>query len=223
MSIIELRNIKKNYGKELSKVEALKGVSLSIKEGEMVAIMGPSGGGKRTLLNIIGCIDTPSEGTYILEGQEVSSLNFNKLSFARNKKLSFIFQNFALLKDFSVIDNVIMPLNFRKVSYKLKKELALKYIEKLEIKGLYNRKVKDLSGGQQQRVAIARALTQESNIILADEPTGALDQSNGKNIMTILKNLNEEYNKTIIIVTHDNNVASYCSRIINITDGIIDL
>jgi putative ABC transport system ATP-binding protein len=222
MSIIELKDIKKNYGKDLSKVEALKGINLSIKQGEMVAIMGPSGGGKSTLLNIIGCIDTPTEGTYLLEGQEVSKLNFNKLSFARNKKLSFIFQNFALLKDFSVIDNVIMPLNFRKISGKDKKRLAFQYLDKLEMKDLYNKKVKNLSGGQQQRVAIARALAQESNIILADEPTGALDQNNGKNIMNILKDLNEEENKTIIIVTHDPNIASYCSRIINLKDGFIE-
>ncbi|MDP4142909.1 MAG: ABC transporter ATP-binding protein [Bacillota bacterium] len=223
MSIIELVGIKKNYGKDLSMVQALKGIDLNIEQGEMVAIMGPSGGGKSTLLNIIGCIDTPTEGRYLLEGQEVSRLNFNTLSEIRNKKLSFIFQNFALLKDFSAIDNVIMPLNFRKVSARQKKELALQYLERLEIKELYNRKVKDLSGGQQQRVAIARALAQESSIILADEPTGALDQSNGKNIMTILKNLNKEYNKTVIIVTHDDKVASYCSRIVNIKDGILDL
>lgn len=222
MSIIELKNIKKNYGKDLSKVEALKGINLSINQGEMIAIMGPSGCGKSTLLNIIGCIDTSTEGTYLLEGEEISGLNFNKLSHIRNKQVAFVFQNFALIKEFSVIDNVMMPLNFRKISYKDKKNLALKYLQELKIKDLYNKRINNLSGGQQQRVAIARALVQESNIILADEPTGALDQNNGKNIMNIFNDLNRKYNKTIIIVTHDYNVASYCHRIINLKDGIIE-
>lgn len=221
MSIIELNSIKKTYGKKESKIDALKGISLNIEKGEMTAIMGPSGCGKSTLLNIIGCIDTPSGGKYILDGQEISKYNFNKLSEIRNNKLSFVFQNFALMKEFSVLDNIIVPLNFRRMSMKKKKAIAFKYMERLKIGELANKKVSNLSGGQQQRTAIARALVQESNIILADEPTGALDQANGQNIMRILKDLNINEGKTIIVVTHDPHVASFCDKIINLKDGLI--
>ncbi|APH17746.1 ABC transporter ATP-binding protein [Clostridium botulinum] len=221
MSLIELKEIKKVYGKDESKVIALNKVNLSIKKGEMIAIMGPSGCGKSTLLNIIGCIDTSTQGEYFFNGNEINGLNFNKLSKIRNKKISFIFQNFALLKDFSVLDNVMMPLHFRKMKYKEKKEKSLFYLEKLGISNLHNKKIKNLSGGQQQRVAIARALVQESDIILADEPTGALDQRNGKIIMDTLKKLNVEENKTLIIVTHDKNIANYCDKNFYMEDGKI--
>lgn len=221
MNIIELKDIKKVYGKNSAETIALKNINLSIKKGEMIAIMGPSGCGKSTLLNIIGCIDTPNSGTYSLNGQEINKLNFNKLAKIRNRNISFVFQEFALLKEFSVLDNVMLPLNFRKMTSKEKKSLALKYLKKLQIEDLANKKVINLSGGQQQRVAISRSLVQESDLILADEPTGSLDQENGKNIMTILKNLNKDEGKTIIIVTHDINIAGYCDNIINMKDGII--
>lgn len=189
MNIIELRDIKKIYGSGSAETVALKNINLSIKKGEMIAIMGPSGCGKSTLLNIMGGIDVPNNGTYFLNGQEINKVNFNKLAKIRNKNISFIFQEFALLKEFSVLDNVILPLNFRKITSKEKKLTALKYLEKLQIQDLANKKVMNLSGGQQQRVAIARSLIQESELILADEPTGALDQENGENIMNILKSL----------------------------------
>lgn len=156
-----------------------------------------------------------------MNGQEINKVNFNKLAKIRNKNISFIFQEFALLKEFSVLDNVILPLNFRKITSKEKKLTALKYLEKLQIQDLANKKVMNLSGGQQQRVAIARSLIQESELILADEPTGALDQENGENIMNILKKLNKDEGKTIIIVTHDINIAKYCDKIINMRDGVI--
>lgn len=221
MNIIELKNIKKIYGKNSAETIALKNINLSIKKGEMIAIMGPSGCGKSTLLNIIGCIDVPNSGTYSLNGQEINKSNFNKLAKIRNKNISFVFQEFALLKEFSVLDNVILPLNFRKMTFKEKKLSALKYLKKLQIEDLANKKVINLSGGQQQRVAIARSLVQESELILADEPTGALDQENGKNIMSILKNLNKDEGKTVIIVTHDMNIAKYCDKVINMRDGVI--
>jgi putative ABC transport system ATP-binding protein len=221
MNIIELRDIKKIYGSGSAENVALKNINLSIKKGEMIAIMGPSGCGKSTLLNIMGGIDVPNNGTYFLNGQEINKVNFNKLAKIRNKNISFIFQEFALLKEFSVLDNVILPLNFRKITSKEKKLTALKYLEKLQIQDLANKKVMNLSGGQQQRVAIARSLIQESELILADEPTGALDQENGENIMNILKKLNKDEGKTIIIVTHDINIAKYCDKIINMRDGVI--
>ncbi|ABR35802.1 ABC transporter ATP-binding protein [Clostridium beijerinckii] len=221
MNIIELRDIKKIYGSGSAETVALKNINLSIKKGEMIAIMGPSGCGKSTLLNIMGGIDVPNNGTYFLNGQEINKVNFNKLAKIRNKNISFIFQEFALLKEFSVLDNVILPLNFRKITSKEKKLTALKYLEKLQIQDLANKKVMNLSGGQQQRVAIARSLIQESELILADEPTGALDQENGENIMNILKKLNKDEGKTIIIVTHDINIAKYCDKIINMRDGVI--
>lgn len=187
MNIIELRDIKKIYGSGSAETVALKNINLSIKKGEMIAIMGPSGCGKSTLLNIMGGIDVPNNGTYFLNGQEINKVNFNKLAKIRNKNISFIFQEFALLKEFSVLDNVILPLNFRKITSKEKKLTALKYLEKLQIQDLANKKVMNLSGGQQQRVAIARSLIQESELILADEPTGALDQENGEKYNEYIK------------------------------------
>lgn len=219
MNLIELNGITKIYGKGEAETIALNNIDLVIHSGEMVGIMGPSGCGKSTLLNIIGCIDIPTKGTYILGDKEISKLNFNRLSKIRNKEISFVFQNFALLKEFSVLDNVMLPLNFRKLTYKEKKNKCLDYLEKLGIEKICNKKIKDLSGGQQQRVAIARSLVQETKIILADEPTGALDQKNSNTIMSILKSLNKDENKTILIVTHDINVANFCSKILNMEDG----
>ncbi|BFN06042.1 ABC transporter ATP-binding protein [Clostridium tetani] len=219
MRLIELNKITKIYGKGEAQTIALDNIDLIINYSEMIGIMGPSGCGKSTLLNIIGCIDIPTKGKYTLENNEISKLNFNSLSKIRNQEISFIFQNFALLKEFSVIENVMLPLNFRRLTYREKKDKSLSYLKKLGIEQLCNKKIKYLSGGQQQRVAIARTLVQESKIILADEPTGALDQKNSKIIMDILKDLNKSENKTILIVTHDINVAKYCNKILNMRDG----
>lgn len=220
MNVVVLKNIKKIYGKDTSKIIALNDVSLNIKKGSVTAIMGPSGCGKSTLLNIIGCIDTASYGEYYLCNNLIEN-NLSKLSEIRNKKISFIFQNFALVKDFTVLDNVILPLNFRKMSKFDKIKKAEYYIEKLKISNLKNKKVCQLSGGQQQRVAIARSLAQETDIILADEPTGALDEENSYNIMQILINLNSESNKTIIIVTHNPEIAKLCDTTLKMKDGKI--
>lgn len=212
MSIVSLKNINKSYGKGSSYVEVLKNLNLEIESGDMASIMGPSGCGKSTLLNIIGCIDTTDSGEYKLNEVNIANKKLSSFSEIRNREVSFVFQNFALIKEFSVIENVMLPLNFRKVKSKEKRDLARKYLEELDVLELQNKKVKDLSGGQQQRVAIARALVQESNIILADEPTGALDEENSLKIMEILSRLNKTLNKTIIIVTHNKMVASFCNK-----------
>lgn len=220
MSIISLKNLYKSYGAGENETKALKKINLEISKGEMIAIMGPSGCGKSTLLNIIGCIDNVTSGEYYLEDNKVENLSGDQLADIRNKKISFIFQNFALIKEFSVLDNILLPLDFRE-KVKGDKEKAKKVMEELDILDLQNKKVSKLSGGQQQRVAIARALITDSKIILADEPTGALDQENGQLIMNILMKLNKEKGKTIIIVTHDINVAEFADYIIKMRDGYI--
>lgn len=218
MSIIELRNLGKTYGKGDSATVALKDVNLKIEEGEFWSIMGPSGSGKSTLLNILGCMDMPSEGEYILNGRAINEYDNNQLSTVRNMNISFVFQNFALLNDYSVYDNVILPLNCRKMSSKEKRIRANRIMEQLGIRMLSKKKPTQISGGQQQRVAIARALITEPEIILADEPTGALDRKTGEELMKILKEIND-YGKTVIVVTHDESVASVAEKRLYIEDG----
>lgn len=220
MNIIQLKDISKKYGKGESEVIALKNVDLTIKNNEFLAIMGPSGSGKSTLLNIIGCMDVPTEGQYYLNGISIKNLSNNELSGIRNSTISFVFQHFALIKDYTVYDNIELPLLHRKISNKEKKKLILKYAAKLGIDDKLYNKPTELSGGQQQRVAICRALVSESKIILADEPTGALDQKTGRDIINLLRELNKE-NKTIIVVTHDPQIASSCDRTILINDSKI--
>ncbi|WP_125154775.1 ABC transporter ATP-binding protein [Clostridium rectalis] len=218
MGVLKLNNVTKIYGEKDTTVYGLNNINLDIFEGDMVSIMGPSGCGKSTLLNILGCIDSPTHGEYLIYDKKISFKNFNNLAKIRNEKIACIFQNFALIKELSVIDNITIPLNFRKISANIRKEIALKYLKKLDMEQFYNIKVKNLSGGQQQRVAIARALAQETNILLADEPTGSLDSNNAKNIMGILRKLNSE-GKTIIIATHDNLVSSFCNKKLVMRDG----
>lgn len=220
MDIIKFENLSKIYGQNENKLYALKNVNISIKQGEMVAIMGPSGSGKSTLLNIMGFIDEPTEGKYFFRNLELSELRKRKLNRVRNKEVGFIFQYFALLKEYSALDNVILPLSYRKMSKNICKKVALEYMDKIGIKNLSDKLPSELSGGQQQRVAITRALVSDPEIILADEPTGALDQKTGEDIMKVLSEVNAA-GKTIVIVTHDITIASYCNRIINIKDGEI--
>ncbi|ABN51622.1 MAG TPA: ABC transporter ATP-binding protein [Hungateiclostridium thermocellum] len=219
-AIIRLENISKIYGKDDYKTVALKDINLEIFEGDFVSIMGPSGSGKTTLLNIIGFIDTPTDGKYFLKGQDVNKMARGKFHKLRGTEVSFIFQQFALLKDYTAYENIQLPLLYRKMSRKEKKAKILFYAEKLGIGDILHKKPSQLSGGQQQRVAIARALASEANIILADEPTGALDQKKGNELMKILAGLNKE-GKTILVVTHDPNIANYCIRNIRIEDGKI--
>ncbi len=218
MTIIELKNINKTYGKGESATVALTDVNLKIQEGEFWAIMGPSGSGKSTLLNILGCMDVPSSGDYLLKGKKLSQSTPNQLSRIRNQTVSFIFQQFALLNDYNIYDNIELPLLCQKLSKKERKDRVQYYMERLGIQSLARKKPTQISGGQQQRVAIARALVTKADIILADEPTGALDQKTGQELMALLCEINKE-GKTILLVTHDEKVASVAKKQIHIQDG----
>ncbi|GKU26281.1 ABC transporter ATP-binding protein [Clostridium folliculivorans] len=215
---IQLRGISKSYGNKNSSFTALKDINLCVEKGEMIAIMGPSGSGKTTLLNIMGLMDKPTVGNYILDGEDTLKFNNSKLSKFRNKNIAFIFQNFALVNNETVVDNVLMPLNFRRLSASDKKKRVMDAIESVGLSDKIKSKINELSGGQKQRVAIARAIAADTDIILADEPTGALDRDTGKDILDKLRTLNKE-GKTIIIITHDITVAEYCDRTIYIEDG----
>lgn len=218
---IVLENVKKVYNMGETRVEALKGISLTVQEGEMVAIMGPSGSGKSTLLNILGCLDRPTGGTYYLGGEDVSRLNNDQLALVRNKKIGFVFQSFNLLGRFPVLANVQLPLVYAGVG---KKEMADRAKEALDWVGM-SRYVHhypgQLSGGQQQRVAIARALVNDPSIILADEPTGALDSRTSIEIISVIQRLNMEKGITVVMVTHEKDIALYCRRLVNMRDGRI--
>ncbi|MGL4772084.1 MAG: ABC transporter ATP-binding protein [Clostridium sp.] len=222
MEIIKLINVKKVYGEGSGETFALKNINLTIESGELVAIVGPSGSGKSTLLNIIGLIDAPTEGEYLLNGKSVKGRSSKELAVIRNEELGFIFQNFNLLNDYTVVDNVAMPLTY---SRKNKGDKYRKSIEMLNTLGMgaHVTKTPDkLSGGEKQRVAIARALINNANVILADEPTGALDKKNGVEVMEKLKAINGA-GKTVVIITHDESIAKECKRVIRIEDGQIIL
>lgn len=220
MNLISLKDIHKVYKTKYCETAALKGVSLEINQGEMIAVTGPSGCGKSTLLNIIGLIDKPTSGTYILKGNDALALKDKESAAFRNKSMGFIYQYFALIKEYNVIDNIILPLSVRKISKKDRLGKAEKYLKEVGLIDLAKKYPHELSGGQQQRIAIARALAQETDVIIADEPTGNLDQQTGKDIMNLLVNINSE-NTTVIIVTHDENIVSYCRRKISMKDGLI--
>ena len=218
MVVAELKNIGKIYGKGEASTEALRGIELKIEKGDFWAIIGPSGSGKSTLLNILGCIDIPTSGEYFLNGQLVNKFTNSQLSAARNETISFIFQYFALLNEYTVYENIMLPLNCRKISVREKKQLVNYYMKRLGIEGLSKKKPTQISGGQQQRVAIARVLVTKPDIILADEPTGALDRKTGEEVMKILHEINAE-GKTIVVVTHDMEVAKAAKKQFYIEDG----
>jgi len=220
-NLIQLENLTKIYKIGETQVRALDGLSYSIKEGDLVAIMGPSGSGKSTLMNIIGCLDKPTEGKYLLDGQEVSTLDKNKLARIRNKKIGFVFQTFNLLARTTALENTELPLLYSDVSAKKAKELALNALSEVGLKGRELHRTNQLSGGEQQRVAIARSLVNNPSVLLADEPTGNLDSKTGKEIIAVFKKLNEEKNITLILVTHDQNVAQIAHRRIHLLDGQI--
>ena len=218
--MIELKDVCKTYKYGKEETKALDNINLTIKDGEFVAVIGNSGSGKSTLLNVIGCMDLMDSGSYILNGQEISGIKINKLHKARKESISFVFQNFALLNHYTVFENVEVPLLAKKVRKSERKRIVK---EKLELMGIYDLKSKlptKISGGQQQRCAIARALASDNNIILADEPTGALDSKTGEEIINVLKQLNG-MGKTVIIVTHNMDIAKQTDRILEMEDGRI--
>ncbi len=218
--LLELKNIFKDYNEDQMVVPVLKDVSLSVNEGDYVAIMGPSGSGKTTLMNIIGCLDRMSEGSYFFDGEDVSQMNENELSDLRLNKIGFVFQSFNLLPSESAQENVALPLIYAGIKKDERNQRAFEALEKVGLKERVQFKPKQLSGGQKQRVAIARALINHPKMLLADEPTGALDQASGKQVMELFQSLNDE-GVTIIMITHDANVANHAKKVLHIVDGEI--
>ena len=219
--VIEIRDITKIYDMGKVQVNALRGVSLSVTEGEMVSIMGASGSGKSTLMNIIGCLDQPTSGQYLLDGTDVSLLNDNQLADIRNGRIGFVFQTFNLLARTTALQNVMLPMIYSGESRAKRRNRAKEALEAVGLADRLDHAPNELSGGQQQRVAIARALVNDPSIILADEPTGNLDSVSGNEIMDILKSLNEDRGITIVLVTHDPEVAQRTNRIIHLHDGLV--
>ena len=221
MSLIDVKNIKKSYPLGDINLNILKGINLSVEAGEFVAIMGPSGSGKSTLMNILGCLDIPSSGKYLLDGIDVSKMKPDQLAEIRNKKIGFVFQGFNLLSRTSALENVELPMVYAGVPAEERFQRAKKALEKVGLKERMGHLPNQLSGGQQQRVAIARAIVNEAPIIFADEPTGNLDTKMSIEIMKLFTKLNDETGKTIILVTHEEDIALYSKRIIKVVDGEI--
>ncbi|HJU41296.1 MAG TPA: ABC transporter ATP-binding protein [Vicinamibacterales bacterium] len=221
MALIETRDLWKTYRMGDEDIHALRGVSIAIERGEYVAIMGPSGSGKSTLMNLIGCLDTASQGTYLLNGKEVSLMNDNELARIRNEEIGFVFQTFNLLPRATALHNVELPLVYAGIGKKERIEQAKAAIEKVELTHRMTHKPNELSGGQRQRVAIARALVNNPSILLADEPTGNLDSKTGIEIMGLFARLHQSGN-TIIVVTHEADIAAYAHRVIAIRDGQVE-
>lgn len=221
-AVIHIENMSKAYRMGGEEMLSLNEVSLSVYTGEMMAIIGPSGSGKSTLMNMMGCLDTPTSGTYRLDGQEVSKLSGNQLADIRNRKIGFIFQSFYLLPALTAMENVELPLIYRGMPAKKRHELAVQALTQVGLESKLNFLPRQLSGGQQQRVAIARALVGEPPVILADEPTGALDTKTGLEVLAMMKDLNRK-GHTIVLITHDPDVAEEAGSVVRIQDGRIQV
>ncbi len=220
-AVIWVEDLHKIYKMGDNEVHALRGVSLTVRRGEIVAIMGPSGSGKSTLMNILGCLDQPTYGLYVLDGQDVSKMSDDALAGARNKMVGFVFQSFNLLARTSALENVVLPLVYAGATLRQRKQRAREVLESVGLGDRLDHTPNELSGGQQQRVAIARALVNRPAIILADEPTGNLDSTSGREVMDLLQRLNRDAGITVILVTHDPNVTRYAQRVIQLFDGKI--
>ena len=219
--LIEIKDLYKIYneGKE-SEVRALDGVTLHIDRGEFVAIVGQSGSGKSTLMNVLGCLDIPTYGEYHLNGTDVTSLSDKQLAHIRNREIGFIFQGYNLIQELDALENVTLPLIYQGVSVWDREDIAMEALEKVSMEDRWQHKPAEMSGGQQQRVAIARAIATRPPIIMADEPTGALDSKTGRHVLEILHNLHED-GTTVILITHDNGIAATAERVVRISDGHI--
>jgi len=219
--LIQLKNIHKSYPLDGFDLEILKGIDLQITHGEFVAIMGPSGSGKSTLMNILGCLDTPTSGEYVLDGENVENLSADELATIRNQKIGFVFQGFNLLSRTSAMENVELPMVYAGIGDAERRQKAIKALTSVGLVDRMYHQPNQLSGGQQQRVAIARAIENDAPIIFADEPTGNLDTKMSVEIMELFAKLNQEHGRTIILVTHEEDIALYAKRIIKIVDGEI--
>ena len=219
--LIELRDVYKIYSEGLeSEVRALDGVSLEIERGEFVAIVGQSGSGKSTMMNVLGCLDIPTRGTYLLNGTDVRELTDRELSQIRNKEIGFIFQQYNLIQDLTVLENVELPLIYQGIPVDDRRDMALEALERVGLQGRIKHRPSQMSGGQQQRVAIARAIAAHPAIVMADEPTGALDSHTGRDVLAFLQKLNRE-GTTVILITHDNSIAATARRCVRLADGKI--
>lgn len=219
--MIEIKDLNKSYKIGKNSLHVLKGINLKVEEGEFVAIMGSSGSGKSTLLNIIGMLDTHDSGIYDLDGVRIEKLNETKAATYRNKFLGFIFQSYNLINFKNVLENVALPLYYQKVKRSDRNQIALKYLERVGLKPWAKHMPNELSGGQKQRVAIARALAAKPKLLLADEPTGALDSKTSHEVMRLIQEINDE-GKTILMVTHEDDIAHMCKRIVKLRDGVIE-
>lgn len=220
MTVVELENIKKIYSMGDAEVHALKGISFKVEQGEFISIMGPSGSGKSTCMNMIGCLDTPTSGIVKIDGKETSRMTETELAVLRNKTIGFVFQQYHLIPSMTVIENVMLPLKYKRTDRKDRLALAKAALEKVGLSERENHRPNELSGGQKQRVAIARAIIAEPKIILADEPTGALDTNTGIQVMDLFHEINKT-GTTIIIVTHDPRIGESTERVIKILDGLL--
>ena len=219
--LVKLKNVFKIYGEGLeSEVRALDGVSLDIDRGEFVAIVGQSGSGKSTMMNVLGCLDIPTRGDYLLDGTDVRELSDKELSHIRNKQIGFIFQQYNLIQSLTVLENVELPLVYQGIGADDRRDLALEALERVGLRDRIKHKPAEMSGGQQQRVAIARAIATHPPIIMADEPTGALDSHTGQEVLRFLQELNKE-GSTVILITHDNGIAATARRCVRLQDGRI--